>query len=320
MSEDQDKIKLIESEELEDQELPQGITYSEVVDAPQSLQELDPQSSQSLETIQADFDNLGDLAYEDLVDTLHIAAQAVTNAKIAVDAIQGDVIAASAITAVKISDGAIEAAKIASGAVVAGKIAANAVTANEIAANAVVAGKIAANAVVAASIAAGAIDGKVITGATIRTASTGKRILLDNGEAIQFLYNSSIRGQIYTIDDSGGAGTGPYGIGFETAGGAYMIMDDYLRTLSIGYGTGAAVVCWDDSLLYLAGGGGEIHLIDGNTYVEGRLYAESLFTLASLPASGEGSLPAGNGGMYYDSTNNRIRVNINGTWRTLSWS
>ena len=71
------------------------------------------------------------------------------------------------------------AVHIADGAVTADKVRASAITAGKIAANAVTAGKIAANAVRADEIAAGAIDGKIITGATVRTAASGARVQLN---------------------------------------------------------------------------------------------------------------------------------------------
>ena len=65
------------------------------------------------------------------------------------------------------------------GAVTAAKVRANAITAGKIATGAVTAGKIAANAVRADEIAAGAIDGKIITGATVRTVASGARVQLN---------------------------------------------------------------------------------------------------------------------------------------------
>ncbi len=53
--------------------------------------------------------------------------------------------------------------------------------------------------------------------------------------------------------------------------------------------------------------------------IEGPLKMETReLQLANLPASSEGSLTLGHGSMYYDTTNNRVRVNINGTWKTVT--
>ncbi len=75
------------------------------------------------------------------------------------------------ITTTQITNNAITTPLINAGAVVTSKIATGAITANEMAANSVIAGK----------IAAGAIDAFTITGATIRTASSGARIELSSG-------------------------------------------------------------------------------------------------------------------------------------------
>lgn len=87
-----------------------------------------------------------------------------------------DSLSANCITATQVAAGAITAGAIAANAVTADKVNANAITADKIAANAVTADKIAANAITAAKISAGAIDGQTITGALIRSASTGRRV------------------------------------------------------------------------------------------------------------------------------------------------
>jgi hypothetical protein len=72
----------------------------------------------------------------------------------------------------QLSDNIINGVKIENGAITADKIQANAITAVKIEANAITADKIQAN----------AIDGKVITGSTLRTASSGSRVeIADDG-------------------------------------------------------------------------------------------------------------------------------------------
>ena len=87
-----------------------------------------------------------------------------------------------------ISAGAVTATQIAAGAITAGAIAANAVTADKINASAVTADKIASGAVSADKISANAIDGKTITGAVVRTSSSGTRVELSKHP----IYNDSI--------------------------------------------------------------------------------------------------------------------------------
>ena len=81
------------------------------------------------------------------------------------EAITGDNIQADAITAVKIAAGSIETDKLAAEAVTAEKIEANTITGNEIAAD--------------------ALDAHTITGATIRTAESGARVILNSTDGIK---------------------------------------------------------------------------------------------------------------------------------------
>lgn len=86
------------------------------------------------------------------------------------------------VTQEAISANAIGANQIAAGSIIAGKIGANAITSNSIAANAIYAGAIQANAIEADKIKVGALDGKLITGATVRTsANTSNVIMNDSG-------------------------------------------------------------------------------------------------------------------------------------------
>jgi len=111
-----------------------------------------------------------DKILDGVVGSLKLADEAVTNAKIAVDAIQGDVIAAGAITETKISDDAVSTNKLSANAVTAAKIAANTITASEIAANTITASEIAANTITASEIVANTITAAEIAAATITAA------------------------------------------------------------------------------------------------------------------------------------------------------
>lgn len=132
-----------------------------------------------------------------------INAGAITTGKIAAGAVTAGEIAAGAITAAKISAGAVETAAIAAGAIQAGNIAAGAVTAGKIAAGAVTASELAAGAVTADKITAGAVTASkiavstlsalsadlgsvtagTVTGATIQTASSGLRSVMDGTQS-----------------------------------------------------------------------------------------------------------------------------------------
>lgn len=103
-------------------------------------------------------------------------------------------IAANTITASQIAADTITAGQIAAGAITVNELAANAVTAAKIAAGTITANELAANAVTAGKIAAGAIDSLTITSPTIRTASSGTRMEMQNdpsGGIITFLHGIS---------------------------------------------------------------------------------------------------------------------------------
>lgn len=86
----------------------------------------------------------------------------------------------NAITAPKIAANSVSADKIVANAVSADKLAANSVSADKIVANSITGDKIAANTITGDKIQANAIDGKTITGATLRTASSGERVEVTN--------------------------------------------------------------------------------------------------------------------------------------------
>lgn len=190
--------KIYEPESIQEEYLPDAVLWETIVDAPQSVSDLNPADGAALDAATAAIDGLGDLAYQDLVDELHIADQAVSTAKIAIGAIQEDLIAAAAITNTKISDDAISTPKLQAGAITAAKIAAGTITANEIAASTITASKmnvstlssITAN---VGTLTAGNINGLTITGGTIRTASSGTRVQLDSSSNELQIYSGSTK-------------------------------------------------------------------------------------------------------------------------------
>ncbi len=130
---------------------------------------------------------------KDLVDGIitdvKIAESAISEAKIALGAVTEQKILAGAITTEKLTALAVTAEKIASLAVTTDKLSALAVTADKLAVNSVTATKIAAGAIEATHIKAGsitadkldanAINGKVVTGAIVQTAASGRRLVLN---------------------------------------------------------------------------------------------------------------------------------------------
>jgi len=101
------------------------------------------------------------------IDTLQLADDAVTNAKIAVAAIQGDVIAAGAITETKLGVDAVTSAKIADNAITTALINDDAITTAKIVDDAVTNALIATDAVNQDSIAANSVTATQIVSGTI---------------------------------------------------------------------------------------------------------------------------------------------------------
>jgi hypothetical protein len=119
-----------------------------------------------------------------------------------------------------LSANCITATQIAAGAITAGAIAANAITAEKINASAVTADKIQAGAITAAKLSADAIDGKTITGASIRTNSSGSRIELKDDTT----YNDSI---LFYNGSGGLVGVmAPTNLGYVNLNGAFNASGD----------------------------------------------------------------------------------------------
>lgn len=149
---------------------------------------------------------------------------------------------------------AISATLIEDGAITTDKILANAITAGKIAALAIEADHISANAITADKIKAGAIDGKLITGARIRTAASGRRTELD------------VEG-LKSYDSSGNTV-----LTTQTSDGS-IDMRGYLRQVSKGveievgsnYRGGFPSIQWSDSTPWSYPPGVTYHQVAGNT-------------------------------------------------------
>jgi len=105
----------------------------------------------------------------------NIAAGTITTTQIAAGTITGSNIAATTITASNIAADTITAAQIAAGTITSSELAANCVTATQINAGAVTAAKISVSQLSAIAADMGSITAGTITGAVIRTASSGAR-------------------------------------------------------------------------------------------------------------------------------------------------
>jgi hypothetical protein len=113
------------------------------------------------------------------VQTVNIADGAITAPKILAGAVTTDKLLALSVTAEKIASLAITTDKLAALSVTADQLAANSVTATKILAGSIDATHIKAGSITADLLDANAINGKTITGAVVRTAASGARIVLD---------------------------------------------------------------------------------------------------------------------------------------------
>jgi hypothetical protein len=342
--------KVYEPDFYQETELPYSVLWDEVVDRPETLAQLDPTAQESIDTInvdisdiEAEFDTLGDLAFEDLVDTLQLSNNAVTNAKIAVGAIQGAVIAAGAITETKIDDDAISTPKLQAGAITAAKIDTGAVTATKIASGAVTTVKLDAEAVTAAKIAAGtitsneinvssiqaavvtasainaltitaititggSITGVTLTGGTVRTSSGSDRVQMNgSNNYLEFYRSGVLRANIR------GTTVGAGGLILDT--GDFYVQNDrgYFIGDSVGWNAGISVTSADQFWLIL--GDADQFFIKSNdgsdnlfTVSQTRAYVNGRLQLESFTTNSStvGDL------WYYDNGAEGLRMRISG--------
>ena len=136
-----------------------------------------------------------------------IQALTIKSGSLEANIITADKINAGAITAVAISAGAITAAKISAGAITADKISAGAITADKISAGAVTADTIAANSITATngkiqSLDAGIITAGTLTGRTVQTSSSGKRVRMSASSNAFEILNSvgTVTGRVQTYN------------------------------------------------------------------------------------------------------------------------
>jgi hypothetical protein len=101
-----------------------------------------------------------------------------------------------------IAANAIGANQIAAGSIIAGKIGANAITANVMAANSISAGAIQANAIEADKINVGALDGKLITGSTVRTSGNNPRVEMNSTGLYAFNSGGGVTFRVLSSDGS----------------------------------------------------------------------------------------------------------------------
>lgn len=352
------KVKTVRAQEVDDIEIPVISGWDQIPDRPKNLSDLDSTAASTIEQntsdivdIISDITGLGALAYEDLVTELQLANNAVTNAKIAVDAIQGSVIAAGAITETKVATDAISSAKIQAGAIVAGKLAANSIVASNIQAGVIDATKMNVSQLSAITANMGSITAGTITGALVRTASSGTRIQLDySSNEIQIYSGSTKRARGYS------QGWDYYNSSSQLVGSLYASSSDLLlgassggeiSTASIYYGVGSSGT--HSFHVGLSGSTLRMYITDSicqigdasdyagfDMYVLGSLTVsygfemdgynrhldisnDAFLLLSSMTGTDASSLTGvRNGAMYYRSDVGDIRVRIAGAWRSVN--
>lgn len=140
------------------------------------------------------------------------------------------------------------------GAITTDKILANAITAGKIAALAVEADHISANAITSDKIRAGAIDGKLITGARIRTAASGRRTELD----VEGLRSYDSSGNTVLTTQTSDGSIDIRGILSQTISGVQL-------RVGVGWEGDFPGVQWSDSNIYNYPPGVGLKLVEGST-------------------------------------------------------
>ena len=140
------------------------------------------------------------------------------------------------------------------GAITTDKILANAITAGKIAALAIEADHISANAITADKIKAGAIDGKLITGARIRTAASGRRTELD----VEGLKSYDSSGNTVLTTQTSDGSIDMRGILSQTISGVTL-------RVGVGWEGDYPGVQWSDSNIYNYPPGVGLKAVDGET-------------------------------------------------------
>lgn len=201
-----------------------------------------------------------------------LAANAVVAGKIAANAVTADTVAANAITGDKIVANSVNGDRIIGNTISGDKIVGNSITANQIASNAITADELSANSVNAAALQADAITAKhTITGATLQTAPSGARTVVD--QSGMTVYNGSNQSlvQIGQGIDTGMAIRSPDGRMIPLSNVAFGSYSDYRdSTMSVPiytytklttspwghfFGTPAiSMTPWSDKILLTIGG------------------------------------------------------------------
>lgn len=115
------------------------------------------------------------------ITAAQIQAGTITATEIATDTITATQIAANAITTSELASGSVTAAKIVAGTITSTEIASSTITGSNIAGSTITASKISISQLSALAADLGTITAGTVTGATVQTASSGKRVVISSG-------------------------------------------------------------------------------------------------------------------------------------------
>lgn len=138
-----------------------------------------------------------------------IAAATLTASLLMADTLTSREIGADAILARNIKAAEITGTKIAARTIAAGNIVAGSITGNEIAANSITATQIQAGSITATEINLDSLNGKTITGATLRSAATGQRAEIISNRMNFYSPKNSLAGYVAGVDFPYGSTTSP---------------------------------------------------------------------------------------------------------------
>jgi len=107
-----EEIKIYYPETIDEEPLPDGVAWDSIINRPRTLTDLDPEAKAVLDSVEADFLSLGDLAYLDSITTTEITDSAITTPKIAAGAIVASKISVGSLSAISADMGTITAGTV----------------------------------------------------------------------------------------------------------------------------------------------------------------------------------------------------------------
>lgn len=325
------KVKLEKPKAEDDVQLPELPQWTQVVGRPTSLGDLDPEAEQALEDVEVAFLSLGDLAYLDAITTTEITDNAITTPKLA----------AGSVIASKMSVGSLSAISANLGTITAGTIT-GVLFRTETSGERIEIDTTNTNQI-------RFYDDSTLYGVleVDRVGSDGYiNLLTDDGNGIQLDtgigasgFNAvSMFANGGTFSTSGNASNGWIGmyIGSDHLalhrgpGGNRIITDlrlddDWLPFADSSYDLGSTTYRWDNlyvddvDVLFDLDVGDDLTVGDNLTMTDGVIqWGSGFLNLAQMTGDeADARSDDEDGSMYYRTTDDVIRVKLNGSWRTV---